>query len=291
LVQAFIETAPETLLGLRTILQALARSDGSAVRLTQLANLYEKVHTLGGGAAAAGLRCLSQLSAALEALLKQLTNKPDRLTPSSLRTLSHAIDFLDLLFKHDAPTDPLETSPLKILVVDDESISRQAIVSALENARLNSIDVDNPKVALQLLTESSFDLIFLDVSMPDMNGFDLCRELRKLPIHKTTPIIFVTRSTDFESRSQGALSGGNDLIAKPFLFTELAVKALNYALKNRFSQPNLSVREITNQIKPKEPKAEAIVLWIRNNLPEDADTILALARKYYRPSPVEVFPP
>ncbi|MEO8427007.1 MAG: response regulator, partial [Verrucomicrobiota bacterium] len=261
LIQAFIETAPETLLELRKILQALAKSQDSAARLTQLAILYERIHSFGGGAAAAELRSLSQLSAALEALLKQLTDKPDDLTPSSLRTLSHATDFLDVLFKHDAPTDPLDASPLKILVVDDESLSRRAIVSALERARLTSVEVDNPKVALQALTEGAFDLIFLDVSMPDMNGFDLCRELRKLPIHKTTPIIFVTSSTDFESRSQGALSGGNDLIAKPFLFTELAVKALNYALRNRFSQPEVLVREIavTNPIKSKKPKAEAIV--------------------------------
>ena len=261
LVQAFVETAPETLLGLRKILQALAKNEGSAARLTQLSNLYEKIHSLGGGAAAAGLRSLSQLSAALEALLKQLTDKPDDLTPSSLRTLSHAMDFLDVLFKHDAPADPLEASPLKILVVDDESLSRLAIVSALKRAKLSSVDVDNPKVALQLLTERSFDLIFLDVSMPDMNGFDLCRELRKLPIHKTTPIIFITSSADFESRSLGALSGGNDLIAKPFLFTELTVKALNYALKNRFSQPDLSVREIAvaDQINRIKPTAEVIV--------------------------------
>jgi len=261
LVQDFVETAPEILLGLRKILQALAKNEGSAARLTQLSNLYEKIHSLGGGAAAAGLRSLSQLSAALEALLKQLTDKPDDLTPSSLRTLSHAMDFLDVLFKHDAPADPLEASPLKILVVDDESLSRLAIVSALKRAKLSSVDVDNPKVALQLLTERSFDLIFLDVSMPDMNGFDLCRELRKLPIHKTTPIIFITSSADFESRSLGALSGGNDLIAKPFLFTELTVKALNYALKNRFSQPDLSVREIAvaDQINRIKPTAEVIV--------------------------------
>jgi DNA-binding response OmpR family regulator len=67
--------------------------------------------------------------------------------------------------------------------------------------------------------------------MPGLNGFELCAELRKLPTNKSTPVIFVTSLTKFEIRAQSSLSGGNDLIAKPFLMMELAVKALTYLLK------------------------------------------------------------
>jgi phosphoserine phosphatase RsbU/P len=74
------------------------------------------------------------------------------------------------------------------------------------------------------------------VDMPGMNGFELCTKLRALHRNKTTPVVFVTSLTDFESRANSTMSGGNDLIAKPFLFMELAVKALVYVLRGRLTQ-------------------------------------------------------
>jgi DNA-binding response OmpR family regulator len=68
-----------------------------------------------------------------------------------------------------------------------------------------------------------------------MNGFELCSKLRSLPEHKKTPVVFVTSLNDFESRANSTMSGGNDFIAKPFLFIELAVKALVYVFRAQFS--------------------------------------------------------
>ena len=73
----------------------------------------------------------------------------------------------------------------------------------------------------------------LDVDLPGMNGFELCAKLRQLPAHKKTPVVFVTSQSDFESRANSTMSGGNDFIGKPFRFIELAVKALIYVLKGR----------------------------------------------------------
>src|SRR5439155_1685327 len=103
-----------------------------------------------------------------------------------------------------------------------------------EKARLKPVNVEDPLVAFKMLTEGKFDLIFLDVDMPGMNGFELCTKLRNLPAHKKTPVVFVTSLNDFESRANSTMSGGNDFIAKPFLFIELAVKALVYILRGRF---------------------------------------------------------
>jgi DNA-binding response OmpR family regulator len=93
--------------------------------------------------------------------------------------------------------------------------------------------LDDPTVALQNLEQKSYDLIILDIEMPAMNGFELCSKLRALPTNAQTPVIFVTTLSDFESRAKSSLSGGNDLIAKPFVFIELTVKALMYVLKRR----------------------------------------------------------
>lgn len=93
--------------------------------------------------------------------------------------------------------------------------------------------MEDPQVAYNLLLANKFDLIFLDVDMPGMNGFELCARLRELPSHKKTPVIFVTALTDLESRANSMISGGSDYIAKPFLFMELAVKAIVFLLRNR----------------------------------------------------------
>ena len=66
-----------------------------------------------------------------------------------------------------------------------------------------------------------------------MDGFDLCAKIRALPNNKNTPVIFVTSLADFKSRARSSLSGGADLIAKPFMFIELSVKALTYALRGQ----------------------------------------------------------
>jgi DNA-binding response OmpR family regulator len=105
------------------------------------------------------------------------------------------------------------------------------VTSALEKAKLKSVSVDDPVAAFELLAHRKFDLIFLDVNMPRMNGFELCTKLRGLAGYKKTPVVFVTSLTDFESRTNSMMSGGNDFIAKPFLFLELAVKALVYVFR------------------------------------------------------------
>ena len=90
-----------------------------------------------------------------------------------------------------------------------------------------------PNAALNLLTEKQFDLVFLDVDMPGMTGFELCTKLRALPQYKKTPVVFVTALSDFDSRTSSMMAGGNDFIAKPFLFIELTVKALIHVLRAR----------------------------------------------------------
>jgi len=69
-----------------------------------------------------------------------------------------------------------------------------------------------------------------------MDGFELCTKIRCLPANNPTSIIFVTSLTDFKSRAKSSLSGGSDLIAKPFMFIELTVKALTHVLRNRLIQ-------------------------------------------------------
>ena len=225
------EGSPATLAGLRTTLQAITKSDGEA-RLKHVNELYRRVRALTGNAGVAGLHLVAQTSDAFEALLKELYEKPQNINASTLRTVATAIDFLAFLFGHAATPEHQEVKA-NILVVDDEAISRRAVVHALERAKLKPTEVADSNQAYQFLTQNKYDLVFLDVDMPGMNGFELCTKLRGLPGYKKTPVVFVTSLTDFESRASSMMSGGNDFIAKPFLFMELALKALIYILRSK----------------------------------------------------------
>jgi CheY-like chemotaxis protein len=233
--QTFLRSGPEAVTQLRGLLQAFIKSEGDTVKLPRLFTLYRKVHSLTSNAAVAGLGTVAKMSSALEALLKELYEKPKNINASTIRTAASTIDFLAVLMEHSTSSDPEGAAPPNILVVDDEVISRRAVIYALEKAHLKCASVDDPAIALRMLGENKFDLIFLDVDMPGMSGFDLCTKLRSLPANSRTPVVFVTGLTDFESRARSTLSGGNDLIAKPFLFMELAVKALTYVLKGQLA--------------------------------------------------------
>lgn len=233
LSKAFLENLPATLTGLRAMLQTLIKTDDEAGRTKQIHEMYRRIHALTSNAGLNGLLTIAQMADALEALLKELYEKPKNINTSTLRTVASAVDFLGTLFEHRGRLENKENITSNILVVDDEAISRRAVTYALEKAKLKSVAVEDPQVAYQLLSEKTFDLVFLDVDMPGMNGYELCSKLRGLPMHKKTPVVFVTGLNDLESRANSMVSGGSDFIAKPFLFIELAVKALVYLLRSR----------------------------------------------------------
>jgi DNA-binding response OmpR family regulator len=239
LQKSFIDSLPATLGTLRAGLQSLIKAGDEMAQLKQIYELYRRLHALTGNAGIAGLSLVSKMSDAVEALLKELYEKPKGINPSTLRTVAASVDFLGFLFEHATAPDKQEIPAGEILVVDDEPISRRAIIYALEKGHLQSTSAEDPNVALKLLGEKNFDLVFLDVDMPGMTGYELCARLRNLPHHKKTPVVFVTALSDFDSRTNSLMAGGNDFIAKPFLFIELTVKALIHVLRGKLRSPKL----------------------------------------------------
>jgi CheY-like chemotaxis protein len=202
----------------------------------------------------AGISSLAKMGAATEALVKELIDKPKSVTPSTLRTTAHAIDFFAELSKPGLRPDLMDNPPIDILIVDDEMLSRRAIVYALEKAFLKATAVEDGEAALAKTQNTKFDLIFLDVNMPGIDGFQLCDRLRQNGPNKTTPIIFVTVSADFQVRAQSTLRGASDVIAKPFMFIELTVKALTFALRHRLdTQKSAAPSPAARASQPTEP--------------------------------------
>jgi DNA-binding response OmpR family regulator len=231
--KTFIAGLPATLTALRAGLQKFIKSDTEVARLKQIHELYRRVHAANGNAGLVGLIQIAHMAAALEALLKELYENPKSINASTLRTVAAAVDFLGFLFERGTQPDKQEMPAASILVVDDEDIACRAIVYALEKAQLQSVSVQDPNAALELLSNNNYDLVFLDVDMPGMTGYELCAKLRSLPAHNKTPVVFVTVLSDFDNRTSSRMAGGNDFIAKPFLYIELTIKALIHVLRGK----------------------------------------------------------
>jgi DNA-binding response OmpR family regulator len=232
---SFLANLPPSLAAIRALNKTLIRADNESAQVQQVELMLRRVHSLAANSSLSGLTLIAQMADAFEAFLKELGDKPKSINPSTLRTVAAVIDFLALLCEHSATPPRYPPPPPRILVVDDEPLSRRAVTHSLDKARLKSVSLEDPQKAYNALFEQHFDLIFLDVDMPGMNGFELCSKLRKLPKYEKTPVIFVTNLNDFESRANSMMSGGNDFIAKPFLFMELAVKALIYVLRRQLN--------------------------------------------------------
>jgi CheY-like chemotaxis protein len=236
----FMQSSPHMLVEVRQRLQAVVKSEGDAAylrwleeRAQLLREMYRTLHSLTGKAGLAGFKQVAQLSSALEAFLRELTEAPQNANSSSLRTFAHAMDFLARLLEAESQADNDSGATPLALIVDDEIFSRRSIISGLEKAGIAYVSLDNPLEALEMLQRQRFDLVFLDIEMPDMDGFTLCQKLRQMPGYARTPVVFVTGLNDFQVRARSSLAGGSDIIAKPFLPIELAVKSLTHMYKAR----------------------------------------------------------
>ncbi len=239
--RGFAENLPQSIGYLRQRLQTFVKneSDTSNLRWMEersaiLFDMYRKTHSLTSGAGVAGCAVIARLSSAFEALLTELYENPKSINPSTTRTLAHTVDFLAQLANDVDTAETVKLGSASVLVVDDEALSRKAVMRGLEKAELKAMDVADPGAAFEQCKKQTFDLIFLDIDMPGMNGYDLCKQIRAQPQHAKTPVVFVTGLTDFASRAKSTISGGNDLIGKPFLIIELAVKALTFLMKAQY---------------------------------------------------------
>ena len=228
----FFEQKPAILKSLRDLCRDFLEAEDPAVEKRRLNDLTRKMGFVCQMNSLAGCQDLANLSGALEALLFELCDKPALINDSSRQTVVSAVALLaDRLDKTEHPEER-PSPPASILVVDDDAVSSRAVVLALNRAKLQATTHANPFDALKSLEQTAYDLVLLDINMPGMDGITLCEKMRALPLHKRTPVIYVTGQTDFKTRARSLLSGGNDLISKPILPTELSVKTIAHLVKN-----------------------------------------------------------
>ncbi len=132
-----------------------------------------------------------------------------------------------------------------VLIVDDVSDNIKVAMNILNENNYNFSFATNGKQALEIIKEKNFDLILLDIMMPELNGFDVCSTLKSNPLTQDIPIIFVTAKADIDSLSKGFELGAVDYITKPFHPAELLSRVSThlelYRAKKILKQNNLDL--------------------------------------------------
>ncbi|WP_033926631.1 response regulator [Sphingomonas sp. 35-24ZXX] len=108
-----------------------------------------------------------------------------------------------------------------ILTVDDSSSLRIAIRIALSGAGYAVTEAEDGLEGLEKARAAKFDMIIADLNMPRMNGLEMIREIRKLPIQLGTPIIFLTTESDEGMKQDARQSGATGWLVKPFVPDQL----------------------------------------------------------------------
>ena len=121
----------------------------------------------------------------------------------------------------------------KILVVDDEEHIRKILKFKLEKHGYNVITAENGEVALQMVRRENPDLIILDLMMPKMDGFEVCRRIRINFQTAQIPIIMLTAKSDMVDKIKGLAGGANDYLVKPYSNEELLLRVKNVLDWNR----------------------------------------------------------
>lgn len=139
-----------------------------------------------------------------------------------------------------------EESPKpRILIVEDEASVAMTMRFLLGLAGCEAEIASTKERALQMAEASHFDLITLDVTMPGMNGFDLCREFKEDPRFRNIPIIFVSGRCTLEDQQRGLDAGAADYITKPFETFEFAPRLLSHVKKKTSFSPANGNKSLT----------------------------------------------
>jgi len=120
---------------------------------------------------------------------------------------------------------------VKVLLVEDEKSIADGIIYNLKNEGLKVTHVDEGKIALDIFDEEHFDLLILDIMLPEVSGLEICQSIRK---SSNVPIIMLTAKDDENDKIRGLEMGADDYITKPFSVKELIsrIKAVLRRTKN-----------------------------------------------------------
>jgi len=132
----------------------------------------------------------------------------------------------------------------KLLLLEDDIALNETIVDYLESLEYSVVPVYTGNNALDTIYENNFDLLLLDVNVPDINGFEILKSLREQDI--TTPAIFITSLNSMSDLENGYDSGCDDYIRKPFALRELKLRVETILKRDFFHNNDNKIQIDTN---------------------------------------------
>jgi CheY-like chemotaxis protein len=224
---SFLADGPAICAELCALAADLGRESGPEQQ-DHLQNLFLKVRSLAETANLTWSKELAQAIAVFDAFLYALMENPERLTPSTLRTVVSLVDVVGLLFQEARESGGGTPLSARVLVVDDDPAANETVLAELRGAQFDACSTEDALTAWQWINCEHFDLVLLRM---ELNGLQLCERLRKMPGYEKTPVIFVATRDDLDARAKSALARANDLIAKPILPQELAARVLIHLVR------------------------------------------------------------
>ena len=124
----------------------------------------------------------------------------------------------------------------QVLIVDDTPANLDVLCQLLEGEGYRVLAVPNGEVALRLAAEVRPELILLDVMMPEMDGYETCRQLKQSAATSDAPVIFISARDEVDSLVQGFKAGGVDYVTKPFRAEEVIIRVRTHLKINRLNR-------------------------------------------------------
>jgi CheY-like chemotaxis protein len=140
--------------------------------------------------------------------------------------------------------DPATLSPPLVLVVDDNPVNQKVLVGVLQSAGIGTVTAADGLEALERAAKHKPDLVLLDVMMPDMDGYEVCRLLKRHVNTRDLPVIFLTVKSETADIVKGFESGGVDYVAKPFQSLELLARVRTHIELKRAREEIRTLRGI-----------------------------------------------
>ena len=198
---------------------------------SHLNELHCQIHALAEHASGTGFLALHRLLAAFDTFIQELYHFPEQITPASLHTVPETIEFFASLMKLKDLRSLKDPATATVYIVEDDALTCECITMAMETSMIRGLSSQDPAHASCELASTPCDLIFLDINMAGMDGFELCTNIRQHSLHRHTPVIFLSGMATPELRARAELVGGSDFLAKPFILCELTLKALVHISK------------------------------------------------------------
>jgi putative two-component system response regulator len=168
------------------------------------------------------------------------------------------------------------TNSYELLIVDDVSENIKVAISILQRDDYNFSYALNGQQAIEILKTKRFDLILLDIMMPGIDGFQLCKIIKNSPTIQDTPIIFLTAKVDIESIAKGFELGAVDYVTKPFHPVELKSRVATHLelykyrkeLKNNNKKLSTEIVNVKQQMLTDLEIAQKEILYILSDIME-----------------------